>query len=251
MVRKKIIGNWKMHGSIQQVHALTQALLDCSAGKVSNIDRVVCPPFIYLERVVQQLADSGIQVGAQDVSAHGVGAHTGEVSADMLADAGCRYVLIGHSERRQSHGESEALVAAKLSRALEAGLTPVVCVGETLAQREADVTLSVIDAQLQPVLGLSAEAQQKVVIAYEPVWAIGTGKTATPEQAQEVHVYIRHALAVKNAATAASVSLLYGGSVNAENAASLFAQADIDGALVGGASLDAQQFAAIWRAAEI
>lgn len=236
---------------------LNSPLASPPQGAANNVPKdnyaevAVCPPAVYLERAVKQLEGSGIGIGAQDLSAHEQGAYTGDICAAMLADIGCRYVIIGHSERRQYHAESEALVAAKLERALAAGLTPVVCIGETLAQRERGDTLAIIAAQLQPVLDVDIGRLADIVVAYEPVWAIGTGQSATPGQAQEVHAHLRSTLAERDAEAARSVSLLYGGSVKPDNARELFAQADIDGALVGGAALDAEQFTAIWQAAEI
>ncbi len=235
-----VLGNWKMHGNLvengrllNQLHAAStsQAFGSCEVG--------VCAPFPYLAQVAAALTDSPITWGAQDVSAQEKGAFTGEVSASMLADFDCRWVLVGHSERRALHGESDQIVADKARAALAAGLVPVICVGESLAEREAGNTLAVIERQLAPVLALGAEALAKSVLAYEPVWAIGTGKTATPEQAQEVHAAIRAAL---RGLGVEQVQVLYGGSVKGANAASLFAMADIDGALVGGASLQAEDF---------
>ncbi|WP_322997153.1 triose-phosphate isomerase [Castellaniella sp.] len=233
-----VMGNWKMHGSL----ADNAALLD---GLVAGVQRAglaqlaVCVPFPYLAQVRQALSGSVISWGAQDISAHDRGAYTGEVSAAMLADFGVGWALCGHSERRALHGETSAQVADKAVAALAAGITPVVCVGETLAQRDADQAEAVIAEQLAPVLALGAEALARLVIAYEPVWAIGTGRTATPEQAQAIHAFVRAALARHGAA---NTRILYGGSVKAANAASLFAQPDIDGALVGGAALIADEF---------
>ncbi len=209
---------------------------------------VVCPPFPYLREVAQALQDSSIGWGAQDCSSHEPGAFTGEVSAAMLAESGCRFVIVGHSERRALHGESDRLVAEKAQRVLAAGLTPIVCVGETLAEREAGQTEAVVGRQLAAAVDLLAADMTKAVVAYEPVWAIGTGRTATPAQAQAVHAYLRSTLASASA-QAANISILYGGSVKADNAASLFSEADIDGGLIGGASLNAESFVAICRAA--
>ena len=199
-------------------------------------------PFPYLAQAGEALKGSTVAWGAQDISAQAQGAFTGEVSGAMLKDFACRYALVGHSERRSLHGESDQLVADKAKAALASGLTPVVCVGESLAERDANQVMAVIQRQLAPVLALGAEAVNKMVVAYEPVWAIGTGRTATPEQAQEVHAAIRAAL---QAIGAGQVQILYGGSVKAANAASLFVMSDIDGALVGGASLVAEDFLAI------
>ncbi|MDN5843074.1 MAG: triose-phosphate isomerase [Alcaligenaceae bacterium] len=232
-----VMGNWKMHGSLA---ANADLLAGIKAGAARATGEVaLCVPFPYLEQARSALSGSAVTWGAQDVSVHAQGAYTGEVSASMLADLACSWVLCGHSERRAMHGESSDVVAAKAATALAAGLTPVVCVGETLSDREADDVERVIGDQLNPVLALGAEALSRLVIAYEPVWAIGTGRTATPEQAQTVHALIRRSLTEHGAG---QVRILYGGSVKASNAASLFAQADIDGALVGGASLVAEEF---------
>jgi triosephosphate isomerase len=234
------MGNWKMNGTLASNAALLTALRQ-AAGSVQGAHLAVCVPFPYLAQVSQALAGTVVSWGAQDVSAHQKGAYTGEIAAAMLKDFACRWVIVGHSERRAWHGESDDLVAQKAQAALQAGLTPVVCVGESLAERDAGEVQAVIARQLKPILELGAEAVQGMVIAYEPVWAIGTGRSATPEQAQAVHADIRAMLPPK----AQNVPLLYGGSVKPENAASLFGMADIDGALVGGASLVAQDFLGI------
>ncbi|KQW67983.1 triose-phosphate isomerase [Methylibium sp. Root1272] len=243
--RKLVVGNWKMHGT----HAANEVLLEGlkSAGPLL-CDTAVCPPFPYLAQAAERLARSAIAWGAQDCSVHEQGAYTGEVSVAMLADFGCRYVIVGHSERRALHAESDQLVADKAQAALAKGVTPIVCVGETLAQRDAGETEDVVKRQLSAVIHTLAHCVGEMVVAYEPVWAIGTGRTATPEQAQAVHALLRAQLA---AATprAAQMKLLYGGSVKPDNAATLFAQADIDGGLIGGASLKAADFLAICRAA--
>ncbi|WP_397474307.1 triose-phosphate isomerase [Pusillimonas sp.] len=237
--KRLVMGNWKMNGGLE-ANAKLLADLHAGAGILADYCTVaVCAPFPYLAQARSQLENSVISWGAQDVSAHDSGAYTGEVSAAMLNDFGCTWALVGHSERRAMHGESDELVAAKAKAALAAGLTPVACVGETLAEQEAGHTLDVIQRQLAPVLALGAEAVSGLVVAYEPVWAIGTGLTATPAQAQEVHAAIRAALGTVGAQ---QVRVLYGGSVKADNAASLFAMPDIDGALVGGASLVADEF---------
>lgn len=232
-----VLGNWKMHGSLAENELLLAALRAADARSSGRIG--VCVPFPYLAQAARALQGSAVSWGAQDVSAHEKGAYTGEVSAAMLKDFSCRWVLAGHSERRAYHGETDQVVADKARAALQSGLTPVVCVGEVLAEREAGQTLAVIGRQLAPVLALGADAVARMVLAYEPVWAIGTGRSATPEQAQEVHAAIRAELA---ALGAAQVQVLYGGSVKAANAASLFSMADIDGALVGGAALVAEEF---------
>lgn len=218
------------------------------APEFKGIEAVVCPAYVHLAQVAEQLKDSALAWGAQDVSQHETGAHTGDINAAMLKDLGCRYVLVGHSERRSGHQENNDCVAEKFRRVIEAGLVPVLCIGETLAQREQNRTLAVIGEQLNSVLGRNASlALNEIVIAYEPVWAIGSGKTASAEQAQEVHAFIREQL--RQLPGAATSRILYGGSVNAENARALFAQKDIDGGLVGGASLQADSFVAICKAA--
>ncbi|MBO9354449.1 triose-phosphate isomerase [Bordetella petrii] len=232
-----VLGNWKMHGSLAENAALLDALR--AADPASHCEIGVCVPFPYLAQAASALKDSAVSWGAQDISAHAKGAYTGEVSGAMLQEFGCRWALAGHSERRSLHGETDQAVADKARAALDAGLTPVVCVGESLAEREGGNTLGVIERQLEPILALGADALSRMVLAYEPVWAIGTGRTATPEQAQEVHGAIRVAL---RGLGVAQVRVLYGGSVKAANAATLFAMPDIDGALVGGASLVAEEF---------
>ncbi len=227
-----------MHGT-QASNAMLLTGLCAGVAVVHDCDLAVCVPFPYLGQVSASLHGSGISWGAQDVSKHEQGAFTGEVSSSMLTDFGCRWVLVGHSERRTLHGETDTLVAEKALAALKAGITPVVCVGETLAEQEAGRTNEVIQRQLAPVLALGADSVAKMVIAYEPVWAIGTGLTATPEQAQEVHAFIRAQLSELGVP---QVRILYGGSVKASNALSLFAMSDIDGALVGGASLVTEEF---------
>ena len=238
MKRKLIVGNWKMNGSL----AANQDLLRAISLGLSNVtcDVAVCVPAPYLAQA-QQLATNGLLTGAQDVSMHAHGAFTGEVSASMLHDFGVRFVIVGHSERRQYHAESDVDVAIKAQRALAAGITPIVCVGETLSEREAGQTQMVVKRQLAAVIHHNGHCISEIVVAYEPVWAIGTGQTASPEQAQEVHALLRAQLA---AATTQPdrVALLYGGSMNPKNAASLLAKQDIDGGLIGGASLQAADF---------
>lgn len=244
-----IAGNWKMNGG----KAANAALLDGILGGLPAGDRVellVCPPFPYLESVGARLAGTPVALGAQTVSEHAAGAYTGEVAAAMLKDLGCRYVIVGHSERRSLLGESSATVAAKFEAAQGQGLVPILCVGETLAEREAGSTGTVVDAQLDAVLErVGAGAFARAVIAYEPVWAIGTGRTATPEQAGEVHRHIRERVAAEDREVAAGLRILYGGSVKGDNAAGLLAMPDIDGGLIGGASLEAGEFLAIAGAA--
>ena len=246
MRRKLIAGNWKMNGSLAANEALVKAVL---AGlDQPACDVAVCVPAVYQSQVQSLCAGSIMQCGAQDVSVHESGAYTGETSAAMLKELGARYVLVGHSERRQYHGESDAAVASKAQRALAAGITPIVCLGETLAEREAGRTEEVVKRQLAAVIHTNGHCISEIVVAYEPVWAIGTGKTATPEQAQQVHAVLRAQL---NAASdkAGRIKILYGGSMNAANAKELLSQPDIDGGLIGGASLKALDFLTIIAAA--
>ena len=243
-MRKKLIaGNWKMNGSLAANEALLKSI---EAGLPAQAcDVAVCPPALYVPQVQQLLAgQAGVALGAQDVSAHEGGAYTGDVSAAMLKEFGVRYAIVGHSERRQYQGERDELVATKAERLLNAGITPIVCVGETLAEREAGQTEAVVKRQLAAVTHLIGKCVSEIVVAYEPVWAIGTGKTATPEQAQQVHAVLRAQLAAA-VADAGKVRILYGGSMNAANAAELLAQPDIDGGLIGGAALKAPDFLTI------
>lgn len=246
-MRKKLVaGNWKMHGSLAENAALLAALKPALAG----VEAVVCVPFPYLAQAQAELDGSSIAWGAQNVSEQAKGAFTGEVSTSMLKDFGCRYVIVGHSERRSLYGESDALVASKYLAVQAAGMTPILCVGESLEEREAGVTETVVARQLDAVIGAAGVASlSQAVVAYEPVWAIGTGKTASPEQAQAVHAFIRSKIAALDAAVAQQLVIQYGGSVKAANAAELMAQPDIDGGLIGGASLVAEEFVAICQAA--
>ncbi|MEZ0471892.1 triose-phosphate isomerase [Luteimonas salinilitoris] len=248
-MRPRIVaGNWKLHGD----RAFARALLDAlaSAAAPAGVERIVMPPFPYLGELAAAYAGRGLGFGAQDVSAQAKGAYTGEVSAAMLADVGVRHVLVGHSERRQYHGEDSALVARKFAVVRQAGLVPVLCVGETLDEREAGSTEAVIAAQLAPVFEAAGDrALEGAVVAYEPVWAIGTGRTATPEQAQAVHAFIRGEAARHDATIAGLLPVLYGGSCKPDNAPALFLQPDVDGGLIGGASLVAEDFLAIIAAA--
>ena len=248
MRRKIVAGNWKLHGSRQFA---TELVGQVAAGlPLAGGEGLILPPLPYLGDLVEDFEGTALAFGAQDVSCNEKGAYTGEVSATMLVDVGARYGLVGHSERRQYHHESSELVARKFMAAIHAGLVPVLCVGETLEQREAGATEQVIAAQLAPVLELAGVATfARAVVAYEPVWAIGTGRTASPAQAQAVHAFIRGEVATHDARIADSLPLLYGGSVKPDNAAELFAQSDVDGGLVGGASLVAADFLAIARAA--
>jgi triosephosphate isomerase len=244
---KLVVGNWKMNGSRAANASLLSGIVAGLAGAKASC--AVCAPAPYLQQCQEALAGSPVAWGAQDVSAHASGAYTGEVAAGMLAEFGCRYVIVGHSERRAYHGESSELVANKALAALAAGLTPIVCVGETLDEREAGQTASVVGSQMAAVLSVLDDAQVKqIVVAYEPVWAIGTGKTATPEMAQEVHAQLRMQLKERSAQAAEVVAILYGGSMKPDNAKDLMAQPDIDGGLIGGASLKAADFLAIVHA---
>ena len=248
-MKKLIAGNWKMNGSLATNQALVQAMLDGLQGVEPRAEMALCAPSLYLAQLQALLAGSPIALGSQDVSAQESGAFTGEISAAMLKDFACRYAIVGHSERRQYHCETDATVAAKAQRALAAGITPIVCVGETLAEREAGETEPVVKRQLAAVIHAVTHCTSEIVVAYEPVWAIGTGKTATPEMAQAVHAVLRKQIA---AATThpEKVKILYGGSMNAANAASLLAQPDIDGGLIGGASLKAADFLQIVASAQ-
>jgi len=239
MARTRLVaGNWKMHGSRESIRALLDDIVAGAAAAAAQC--AVCPPYPYLAQVAERLRGTPIAWGAQHVSEHAQGAYTGEVAAAMLAEFGCRYVIVGHSERRQLYGETDAQVAAKFAAARKAGLTPILCVGETLAERDAGRTTEVVARQL------GAVAFAGGVVAYEPVWAIGTGRNATPEQAQEVHAFLRERLPEE---MRRSTPILYGGSVKPQNAAAIFAMPDVDGGLIGGASLVAADFLAILRAA--
>jgi triosephosphate isomerase len=248
-MRPKIIaGNWKLHGSRTFAAELLDALV--AAGPIAGRELVVFPPMPYIAALADKYAASGIHFGAQDVDVHEQGAFTGEVGPAMLRDIGCRYVLVGHSERREYHREDSDLVARKFAAAKAGGLIPVLCIGETLHQREAGQTEWALERQLEPVWALAgAQAFAGAVIAYEPVWAIGTGRTATPQQAQDVHAFLRSEIGARNATIAGSLPILYGGSVKPANAAELFSQQDVDGGLIGGASLVANDFLGIAAAA--
>ena len=248
MRRPIVAGNWKMHGSRAETARLVEELLTQCPPELPAAC-VICPPFVYLQEAARLLRDSPLSLGAQDVCADAQGAFTGEVSAGMLKDVGCEYAIVGHSERRMLYRESDQLVARKFGAARGRGLVPILCVGEQLAEREAGRMREVIARQLDVVLELCGTAPfEQGVIAYEPVWAIGTGRTATPEQAQEVHAFIRTRIAARDAKIAVATRILYGGSVKAGNAPELFAMADVDGGLIGGASLKADEFLAILAA---
>ena len=244
-----VAGNWKMNGSSAGNAELVRGIV-AGAPRSDNVKLLICPPFPYIAAVAAQAAGSGVAVGAQTVSEHESGAFTGEVAPGMLRDIGCEYVIVGHSERRALYGETSAAVAEKFQAALDAGLKPILCVGETLEQRESGSTESVVDEQLGTVIDkVGIAAFGGAVVAYEPVWAIGTGKTASPEQAQDVHRHIRALLSGHDSEIAASIQILYGGSMKGENAAGLLGMPDIDGGLIGGASLKAADFLAIANAA--
>lgn len=249
MRRRLVVGNWKMHGGLDANRVLVEALLR-EAGRSAGAGVAICVPFPYLSQVADLLRGSVVALGAQNVSEHTSGAFTGEVSARMLGEFRCRYVIVGHSERRALYGETDQHVAAKFRSAVEAGLTPILCVGEQLEERERGATADVVLRQLDAILASSgASGLSKAVLAYEPVWAIGTGRTATPAQAAEVHALLRARVAKSDAKVAADLAILYGGSVKGSNAGELFAMPDIDGGLIGGASLKADEFISICEAA--
>jgi triosephosphate isomerase (TIM) len=241
MRRSLVVGNWKMNGTLASAEALAKAVI---AGLDSSpADAAICAPYVFLPKLQEIVKGSNLALGAQNVADKESGAYTGEISAAMLGEVGCKYAIVGHSERRSYYGDSDESVAARFCQSLSKGVTPILCIGETLEQREQDQTFAVIDQQLAAVIdaaGIAAFAG--AVIAYEPVWAIGTGKTATDEQAQEVHYYIRQYLAAKDQTIADNIQILYGGSAKPDNAKGLFAMPDIDGGLIGGASLDADSF---------
>lgn len=249
--RPFVAGNWKMNGTRAQAASLIDGILK-GQGSVGDVDVAVCPPFILIPFVAERLraASARIAWGGQNLDVHASGAYTGETSGVMLRDAGCTYVIVGHSERRSLYGESDAVVAEKFAAALAADVTPILCVGETLAERESGRTEATVERQLRAVLDhAGVHSLARAAVAYEPVWAIGTGRTATPEQAQQVHRFLREKIAAQDARIAENVRILYGGSVKGSNALELFRQPDIDGGLIGGASLVAEEFLAICRAA--
>jgi triosephosphate isomerase len=246
MRAKLIAGNWKMNGNLQFAIDLVDGI---KAGNAGKAELALCPPAVYLMKVGGMLAQSDIRLGAQNVCDHDSGAFTGEIAASMLKECGCEYAIVGHSERRALYGESDQLVAARFAMAQQGGLKPILCIGETLEERSAGVTETVVARQIDAVIDASGiDAMAQAVIAYEPVWAIGTGQVATPEQAQAVHAFIRRRLTQLNADIAQRVQILYGGSMNPANAAQLLSQADIDGGLIGGAALKADDFLAIAQA---
>lgn len=249
MRRTLIAGNWKMNGSLQSIAELMDGI-KAGVSDVSNADFAVCPPAVYLMSVKDLIEDAPIGLGSQNICDQESGAFTGELAPSMLKEAGCQYAIIGHSERRSLYGESDELIASRFAMAAKSGITPIFCIGETLEERESGITEDVVSRQLDAVINTQGiEALGSSVIAYEPVWAIGTGKTATPEQAQDVHAFIRNKLDALNVEVAAKVQILYGGSMNAGNAKELLSQPDIDGGLIGGASLKAADFLAIGKSA--
>lgn len=250
MRRILVAGNWKLNGNKASIQQLVTSIV-AGANNLTKVSIAVCAPYVYLPLTADLLTSSAVALGAQDVSEQDSGAFTGEVSASMLLETGCKYVIVGHSERRSLFGEKDADTARKFAAARKQGLIPILCLGESLAEREAGQTEAVVARQLDAVLALEGvQVLNEAVIAYEPVWAIGTGKTATPEQAQAVHAFIRQRIADLDAVVAAKVQILYGGSVKGSNAAELFAMQDIDGGLIGGASLDAQDFLKICQAGQ-
>ena len=249
MRRPLVAGNWKLNGSRESIQSLVKGIVD-GMSQVNDAEVLVCPSFVYISDVANQLSSTAINYGGQDVAKEEVGAYTGEVSVSMLKDIGCNYVIVGHSERRALFGDTDKVVAEKFAAAQKGGVTPVLCVGELLEEREAGQTEAVVERQMQAIIDLvGVGALENSVIAYEPVWAIGTGKTASPAQAQEVHAFIREWVRKEDAAIADKVRILYGGSVKAANAKELFSQTDIDGGLIGGASLAADEFISICSAA--
>jgi triosephosphate isomerase len=244
-----VAGNWKMNGTRASVAELTRGLVAGAAG-ISDAEILLCPSYIFIPQVQSLIDESSILLGGQDLYPQAAGAYTGAISGPMLSDAGCQYVIVGHSERRALMGDNDGVVARKFAAAQEHGLTPILCVGETLDERQSDSTLAVIGRQFSAVVdAVGIESFNKAVVAYEPVWAIGTGETATPEQAQEIHAALRAMAAKRSAKIAADLRLLYGGSVKSANATDLFSMPDIDGGLIGGAALEAEEFLAICSAA--
>lgn len=249
MRRPIVAANWKLNGSLEMAETLVSAI-DTHSANHQNVDVVISPPYPYLTKTAEQISSDNVYLGAQSSAQHPSGAYTGEVAASMLAEVGCKFVIVGHSERREYYAETDQVVAEKFMQIQSAGLSPILCVGESLEQRESNVVKETIVAQVNAVVDKAGiDAINNCVIAYEPIWAIGTGKTATPEQAQDVHAIIRNEIAQQSSSVAEQLRILYGGSVKAGNAVELFSQTDIDGGLIGGASLDAEQFNAIISAA--
>ncbi|WP_342227313.1 triose-phosphate isomerase [Rickettsiella endosymbiont of Rhagonycha lignosa] len=247
MRKQYIIGNWKMHGSKTSVAELLNKIVDYEQKELSNVNIVVCPSYVFLNQTQMLLNKTKLQWGGQNMAAEPEGPYTGEISASMLCEFGCQYVLLGHSERRQLYGETDAQIAKKFSLAIRTGLTPIVCVGETLVEREANQTYAVLQTQLEKIVDYGSDVLKQAIIAYEPVWAIGTGLSAQPQQAQEVHQFLREQLNFLGSDLAQELPILYGGSIKASNAEALFQMPDIDGGLIGGASLDAAEFFRIYE----
>ncbi|WP_342147743.1 triose-phosphate isomerase [Rickettsiella endosymbiont of Aleochara curtula] len=246
MRKQYIIGNWKMHGNKASVAELLNNIKNFEQKEKSNVKMIVCPPYVFLEQTQILLKNTQLQWGGQNMAVEQEGPYTGEISARMLYEFGCRYVLLGHSERRHLFAETDAQIAKKFDLAIKSGLTPILCVGETLAEREAKLTYSVLQTQLEKIVDYGSEVFKRAIIAYEPVWAIGTGLSAQPEQAQEVHQFLREQIKFLGSDLAQELPILYGGSVKASNAEALFRMPDIDGGLIGGASLDAIEFSRIY-----
>jgi triosephosphate isomerase len=245
-----VAGNWKMNGTLEKARVLVKEIADGRAASNGHSEAVVCPPFVYLAAVAEVMRGTRLKLGVQNVSEHEAGAYTGEIGAEMLADFDCRYAIVGHSERRALYAEGDAMVAAKFQRVLRTGVTPILCVGETLEEREAGETEAVIARQIDAVIEhVDAANLSRGVVAYEPVWAIGTGRTASPEQANEVHAFIRKRVSKQDSEGAAGMRILYGGSVKSSNCEAIFQMPDIDGGLIGGASLKAGEFLDICQAA--
>lgn len=247
MRKHYIVGNWKMHGNKTSIAELLNKIVGFDKKNQANTTIVVCPSFVFLNQTQMLLDKTKVQWGGQNMAAEVEGPYTGEISASMLSEFGCRYVLLGHSERRQLYGETEAQIAKKFSLAIKSGLVPILCVGETLAERQANQTYTVLQAQLEKIMDYGSDVLKQAIIAYEPVWAIGTGLSAQPQQAQEVHQFLREQFKFLGSQLAQELAILYGGSVKASNAEALFQMPDIDGGLVGGASLDAREFLRIYE----
>ncbi|MCH9636596.1 triose-phosphate isomerase [Rickettsiella endosymbiont of Litargus connexus] len=247
MRKQYVIGNWKMHGSKTFVTELLSNIKDFVQKNQSNVNIIVCPPYVFLDQTQIMLKKSQLQWGGQNMAAEQEGPYTGEISTLMLYEFGCRYVLLGHSERRQLYGETNAQIAKKFNLAIKSGLTPILCVGETLAERQANQTHAILQTQLEKIVDYGSDVLKRAIIAYEPVWAIGTGLSAQPEQAQEVHQFLREYIKFLGSDLAQELPILYGGSVKVSNAEALFQMPDIDGGLIGGASLDAVEFLHIYR----
>lgn len=247
MRKQYIVGNWKMHGNKTSVAELLNKIVDFEQKNQTNVNLVVCPPYVFLNQTQILLGKTKLQWGGQNMAAEAEGPYTGEISASMLTDFGCQYVLLGHSERRQLYGEIDAQIAKKFGLAIKSGLTPILCVGETLAERQANQTYTVLQAQLEKIIDYGKDVLKQAIIAYEPVWAIGTGLSAQPQQAQKAHQFLREQLKLLGSDLAQELPILYGGSVKASNAEALFRMPDIDGGLIGGASLDAIEFLRIYE----